>query len=162
MVYFANRSAPRNDDLSRAESIARGLFPHQVEGVAFLLRRRRAILADDMGLGKTRQAIIAMRHAAPVGPYLVVCPASVKRNWPARSRRCCQAHPSAFWTATRRQSLSRTMECPVQPPSTAAEPADPIRRAVFSSTCGVAPPKLAARCRATPGSSSTTTFSAAL
>ena len=81
MVYFANRSAPRNDDLSRAESIARGLFPHQVEGVAFLLRRRRAILADDMGLGKTRQAIIAMRHAAPVGPYLVVCPASVKRNW---------------------------------------------------------------------------------
>jgi hypothetical protein len=37
-----------------AARIAAGLFPHQVEGVAFLLRRRRAILADDMGLGKTR------------------------------------------------------------------------------------------------------------
>ena len=58
-----------------------GLFPHQIEGVAFLLGRRRAILADDMGLGKTRQAIVALRHVAPAGPYLVVCPASVKRNW---------------------------------------------------------------------------------
>jgi SWI/SNF-related matrix-associated actin-dependent regulator 1 of chromatin subfamily A len=49
--------------------------------VAFLLGRRRAILADDMGLGKTRQTIVSLRHVAPAGPYLVVCPASVKRNW---------------------------------------------------------------------------------
>ena len=34
-----------------------------------------------MGLGKTRQAIIALHVAEPGGPYLVVCPASVKRNW---------------------------------------------------------------------------------
>ncbi|HEY8470798.1 MAG TPA: DEAD/DEAH box helicase [Longimicrobiales bacterium] len=81
MVYFAKHPALRNADLSRAESIARGLFPHQIEGVAFLLRRRRAILADDMGLGKTRQAIVAMHNAEPEGPYLVVCPASVKLNW---------------------------------------------------------------------------------
>src|ERR687895_2653807 len=64
-----------------AVALAEGLFPHQIEGVAFLLGRRRAILADDMGLGKTRQAIVSLRHAAPDGPYLVVCPASVKRNW---------------------------------------------------------------------------------
>lgn len=37
----------------QAAALADGLFPHQVEGVAFLLGRRRAILADDMGLGKT-------------------------------------------------------------------------------------------------------------
>ncbi len=67
--------------LQRATSLADGLFPHQVEGLAFLLGRRRAILADDMGLGKTRQSIVAMREAAPEGPWLVVCPASVKRNW---------------------------------------------------------------------------------
>ncbi len=67
--------------LQRATSLADGLFPHQVEGLAFLLGRRRAILADDMGLGKTRQSIVAMREAAPDGPWLVVCPASVKRNW---------------------------------------------------------------------------------
>ena len=64
-----------------ARALADGLFPHQVEGVAFLLGRRRAILADDMGLGKTRQAVVSLRYLAPNGPYLVVCPASVKRNW---------------------------------------------------------------------------------
>ena len=63
------------------DALAAGLFPHQVEGVAFLLGRTRAILADDMGLGKTRQAIVALRHQAPDGPWLVVCPASVKLNW---------------------------------------------------------------------------------
>ena len=57
------------------------LFPHQVEGVAFLRGRRRAILADDMGLGKTRQSIVALTGAVPVGPWLVVCPASVKHAW---------------------------------------------------------------------------------
>ena len=65
----------------QAVQLADGLFAHQVEGVAFLLGRKRAILADDMGLGKTRQAIVALQHAAPDGPVLIVCPASVKRNW---------------------------------------------------------------------------------
>ena len=64
-----------------AVALADGLFPHQIEGVAFLLGRRRAILADDMGLGKTRQAIVSLRHITPGGRRLVVCPASVKRNW---------------------------------------------------------------------------------
>ena len=67
--------------LTRAEEIANGLYPHQIEGVAFLLGRRRALLADDMGLGKTRQSVIAMVEAEAEGPYLVICPASVKRNW---------------------------------------------------------------------------------
>lgn len=34
-----------------------------------------------MGLGKTRQAIIALREAAPAGPFLIICPASVKLTW---------------------------------------------------------------------------------
>jgi SWI/SNF-related matrix-associated actin-dependent regulator of chromatin subfamily A-like protein 1 len=75
-----------------AVALADGLFPHQVEGVAFLLGRRRAILADDMGLGKTRQAIVSLRHAAPGGPCLVLCPASVKRNW---AREIALAAPGA-------------------------------------------------------------------
>jgi SWI/SNF-related matrix-associated actin-dependent regulator 1 of chromatin subfamily A len=57
------------------------LYAHQRSGVAFLLSRRRAILADDMGLGKTRQAIVAVREVAPDGPYLVICPAGVRLNW---------------------------------------------------------------------------------
>ena len=67
--------------LARAEAIADTLYPHQVEGVAFLMGRRRSLLADDMGLGKTRQSIIAMTETEPRGPYLVISPASVKLNW---------------------------------------------------------------------------------
>lgn len=66
---------------SRAGALSAGLYSHQVEGLAFLLARRGAILADDMGLGKTRQAILGLAEGAGGGPYLVVCPASVKANW---------------------------------------------------------------------------------
>ena len=81
----------RAEALADARRLADGLFPHQVEGVAFLLGRRRAILADDMGLGKTRQSIVALTHAAPAGPWLVVAPASVKRNW---AREIAAARPA--------------------------------------------------------------------
>jgi SWI/SNF-related matrix-associated actin-dependent regulator 1 of chromatin subfamily A len=86
--------SPDNPGLAfrQAARLATGLFPHQIEGVAFLLGRTRAILADDMGLGKTRQAIVALKHVAPNGPYLVVCPASVKRNW---TREITAAAPDA-------------------------------------------------------------------
>ena len=57
------------------------LYPHQSDGVAFLLSKKRAILADDMGLGKTRQAIVAMEAGCPDGTVLIVCPASLKLNW---------------------------------------------------------------------------------
>jgi SWI/SNF-related matrix-associated actin-dependent regulator of chromatin subfamily A-like protein 1 len=57
------------------------LYPHQADGIAFLLSKKRAILADDMGLGKTRQAIVAMDAGCPKGVILVVCPASIKLNW---------------------------------------------------------------------------------
>ena len=76
-----------------AVALADGLFPHQIEGVAFLLGRRRAILADDMGLGKTRQSVVSLRHLTPRGPRLVVCPASVKQNW-AREIAVVQADAS--------------------------------------------------------------------
>jgi SWI/SNF-related matrix-associated actin-dependent regulator of chromatin subfamily A-like protein 1 len=90
-----------------AVALAQGLFPHQIEGVAFLLGRKRAILADDMGLGKTRQAIVALRHAAPAGPYLVVCPASVKRNW---AREIAIAAPDATT-----HIIERGADLPAQP-----------------------------------------------
>ena len=68
--------------LDRLLEIPSGLlYPHQADGVAFLISKKRAILGDDMGLGKTRQAIVAMEAAAPEGVILVVCPASLKLNW---------------------------------------------------------------------------------
>lgn len=60
------------------------LFPYQVEGVAFLVSRGRALLADDMGLGKTLQAIAAAAWLAEhesVQRILIACPASLKHQW---------------------------------------------------------------------------------
>ena len=57
------------------------LYPHQADGVSFLVSKKRALLADDMGLGKTRQAIVALQTAVPEGLILVICPASLKLNW---------------------------------------------------------------------------------
>ena len=68
--------APGIDKISEGS-----LYPHQSDGVAFLLSKKRVILADDMGLGKTRQAIVAMEAGTPDGKILVVCPASLKLNW---------------------------------------------------------------------------------
>lgn len=56
------------------------LYPHQADGVVFLISKKRAILGDDMGLGKTRQAIVALNVAVPSGVILIVCPASLKLN----------------------------------------------------------------------------------
>ena len=61
------------------------LYPHQADGVAFLISKGRAILADDMGLGKTVQALAWLTRLRALDPAggasLVVCPASVVHNW---------------------------------------------------------------------------------
>jgi hypothetical protein len=46
------------------------LYPHQADGVAFLLSKKRTILADDMGLGKTRgPKVLRSGEATPkLGP----------------------------------------------------------------------------------------------
>ena len=56
------------------------LEPFQRAGVRYLLERRRAFLADEQGLGKTIEAIAAVEHDGAY-PAIVVCPASLKRNW---------------------------------------------------------------------------------
>jgi len=60
------------------------LYPYQVEGVAFLASRGRALLADDMGLGKTLQAIAAaswLKDNAALNCVFIICPASLKHQW---------------------------------------------------------------------------------
>ena len=60
------------------------LFAYQRQGVAHLLRAGRAVLADDMGLGKTVQTIAAcevLRKRGEANRILIVCPASLKKQW---------------------------------------------------------------------------------
>lgn len=56
----------------------RKLFPHQIEGVEWLKSVGRGILADEMGLGKSLTTIMASIETPGA---LVVCPASLKKNW---------------------------------------------------------------------------------
>jgi len=83
---------------------ARQPFPHQVEGVEWMLRLMSAalsddhddlyrlqgsLLADDMGLGKTYMSLVAIgeylaaqrRSEKPQKPVLVVAPLSLLENW---------------------------------------------------------------------------------
>lgn len=55
-------------------------LPYQRAGIAFASSRNSVLIADDMGLGKTAQAIgtVNMSDAAHI---LIVCPASLTKNW---------------------------------------------------------------------------------
>ncbi|WP_181035008.1 DEAD/DEAH box helicase [Arthrobacter sp. B0490] len=61
------------------------LFPYQQDGAEFLVamaeRGVGVLLADQMGLGKTAQAIALLLDQYSRGPSLIVCPASLLRNW---------------------------------------------------------------------------------
>lgn len=60
-------------------------FPHQIEGVEFISKRKASYLAFEAGTGKTIIAVLAM-NATP-GKTLVVCPAFLKYNWEAEIKK---------------------------------------------------------------------------
>lgn len=59
------------------------LYPFQELGVQALIKRKHNLLADEMGLGKTIQAI-EMINRLRLRRILIICPASIKRNWAAK------------------------------------------------------------------------------
>lgn len=68
------------------------LLPYQLDGIAFVVGRGRAILADDMGLGKTIQGIgVAelLARQANIERVLVICPASLKGQWQTEIAKFC-------------------------------------------------------------------------
>jgi len=56
------------------------VFPHQEEGIKFLLSKNNRILGDSMGLGKTIMSVIASIESGSE-KILIVCPANAKINW---------------------------------------------------------------------------------
>jgi hypothetical protein len=57
---------------------------YQRFGAKYMLAQQRTLLGDEMGLGKTIQALATIVHLANDAPgshFLVVCPASIIRNW---------------------------------------------------------------------------------
>lgn len=59
-------------------------YPHQIDGVRELARRRSFLLADDMGLGKSLQALTVFAIDIVRGwceTAIVVCPVTLKANW---------------------------------------------------------------------------------
>ena len=66
------------DNITRFQGIT--LKKAQKEGVIFLLKNKKCILADSMGTGKSRQALIASMetHSQKI---LIICPASLKSTW---------------------------------------------------------------------------------
>ena len=77
---------PPLESLVRAESLRFPFtpFPFQMDGIAFLYPRRRAVVADEMGLGKTMQTISSMRllaHSGQLQRALIVCPKPLISNW---------------------------------------------------------------------------------
>jgi len=56
------------------------VFKHQEEGIKFLLRKKKCILADDMGLGKTVMSVISSIECE-AKKILIICPANAKINW---------------------------------------------------------------------------------
>lgn len=59
-------------------------YPHQVDGIRWLLRKRSFLLADDMGLGKSLQALTIFCADVMEGKgetCFIICPVSLRSNW---------------------------------------------------------------------------------
>ena len=59
----------------------RTFLDYQRAGIEYALSRRNVLLGDDMGLGKTAQAVGIINSDETLRRILIICPASLARNW---------------------------------------------------------------------------------
>jgi SWI/SNF-related matrix-associated actin-dependent regulator 1 of chromatin subfamily A len=62
------------------------LYPFQKAGVAYALGAGNVLIADQMGLGKTPTSLVTVATSGAF-PCVVICPASLKRNWEREAKR---------------------------------------------------------------------------
>ncbi len=86
------------------------LRPYQRDGVAWMLGLATwapgCILADDMGLGKTVQTACVLKARAPLGPQLIIAPASVTSNWMSELARFVPSLKSRWYNEERGLSVA--------------------------------------------------------
>lgn len=81
------------------------LDPHQIDGVNWILSRKRSYLAHAPGAGKTPQATVAaliaqaegLQTTAPDTPVLVLCPPALTTNWEREIRKFAQMTEDELW-----------------------------------------------------------------
>lgn len=66
------------DNVTKSNGVT--LKQAQKDGIDFLLKNKKCILADNMGTGKTRQSIVAAMETG-CQKILIICPASLKSTW---------------------------------------------------------------------------------
>lgn len=86
-------SSATHSDFEPPAPAGKEYLPYQKAGVRMLSVMKNALLADAMGLGKTIQAIGVMNLSRPKRT-LIICPATLKRNWEKELR----AWGTAPWT----------------------------------------------------------------
>lgn len=65
---------------NKTKHTGRFLKEVQKEGINFLLKNKKCILADSMGCGKTTTSIVSAMETKQ-DKVLIICPASLKSNW---------------------------------------------------------------------------------
>ena len=57
------------------------LYPFQKQGILFMQKKKRILLADEMGMGKSAQVCSYIKINPQLRPILLIVPSSLKLNW---------------------------------------------------------------------------------
>jgi SWI/SNF-related matrix-associated actin-dependent regulator 1 of chromatin subfamily A len=74
-------SRAQTSDIELPIAAGHTYLPYQKAGIAYALAHPNVLVGDDMGLGKTLEAIGVVNADEDLKKILIVCPASVSRNW---------------------------------------------------------------------------------
>lgn len=83
------------------------IMDFQHESISYALEKKRTFIADSMGTGKTISALVTI-DTAKVYPVIIVCPASLKRNWSYEILHWLDALETDIYTISGKDSRNKT------------------------------------------------------